>query len=90
MPSFDSLGDKDSSPKEAKRSRTDLSSSILERLSMPMHDFAKPKPLISTSTSDSSPNKPVEACGPNPSDSLYDVEVGPVDYKHSVLRTVSD
>lgn len=58
---------------------------------MPMHDFAKPKPLISTSTSDSSPNKPAEASGPNPNDSLYDVEVGPVDGKyHIVLPTVSD
>lgn len=69
------LGDKEPSPKEAKRSRTDLSSSILERLAMPMHDFAKPRPSTSTPLADTSANKPVDAAVANPTDSLYDVEV---------------
>ncbi|KAK3907858.1 E3 ubiquitin-protein ligase UBR4, partial [Frankliniella fusca] len=66
-------GDKDSSPKEAKRSRTDLSSTILERLAMPMHDFAKPKQITSTPVVETS-NKATDATSATAPDAFYDIE----------------
>jgi hypothetical protein len=48
------------SVKEPKRSRSDLSASILEQLTMPLHDFVAPRPQMLES-SELPANKVVES-----------------------------
>jgi len=40
------LGEKEVPVKEPKRSRSDLSASILEQLTTPLHDFITPRPQL--------------------------------------------
>lgn len=44
------LGEKEVSVKEPKRSRSDLSASILEQLTTPLHDFVVPRPQLPESS----------------------------------------
>lgn len=69
------LGEKEVPVKEPKRSRSDLSASILEQLTTPLHDFVTPRPQMSES-SDLSGNKVVESNNLNTGvDQAQDVKV---------------
>ncbi|KAK7862494.1 hypothetical protein R5R35_005919 [Gryllus longicercus] len=45
-------GERDAPTKEAKRTRSDLSTSIMEQLTTPLHDFGVPRPLAHEASSD--------------------------------------
>ena len=53
-------GEKDVPAKDTKRSRSDLSASILEQLTTPLHDFVVPRPQLPEST-EIPANKPTES-----------------------------
>jgi hypothetical protein len=69
------LGEKEVPVKEPKRSRSDLSASILEQLTTPLHDFVAPRPQMPES-SELLGNKVVESNNLNTGvDQAQDIKV---------------